>query len=36
MEAMGIDVVETARLAGLPLSFAEPSRLCFSGLILID
>lgn len=36
MEAMGIDVVETARLAGLPLSFSEPSRLCFNGLILID
>jgi predicted metal-binding protein len=36
MEAMGIDVIETARRAGLPISFDPGGPLFFSGLILLD
>lgn len=36
IEAMGIDVFETAKRAGLPISFQSDSKSYYTGLILVD
>jgi predicted metal-binding protein len=36
IEAMGIDVIRTAKRIGLPFDFSSKNRLFWNGLLLID